>query len=52
MKIEIEITLIKPFVKNQKLITTEFKKDMVEVLEKHFKHEWKSISYYERGVKS
>ena len=49
MKIEIEINLIEHFNKNRKLITTEFKKDLVAVLEKHFKHEWNTISYKERG---
>ena len=45
-KILIEISLM-----NQKpdvgLVTNEFKKDLIEVLEKHFGKDWNNVSYKE-----
>lgn len=42
-KLELEIRIIPTT--DRKLITSAFKKDLCEVLEKHFKHEWMDVSY-------
>jgi len=48
MILEIKIKIKKTYNKNKKLITTEFKKALVELIEHYFKHDWKNISYNER----
>lgn len=48
-KIHLVVNLLNQEI-SKKSITTEFKKDLMELIQKHFKSNWKNIEYTEVSV--